>query len=355
MLRNVAMFSLAAMAVACGDNRGEAPDAMGPADAAVDAGIDAGPDANPQTPARLFDTGLCVDLACTQIAADAFSYTPRWALWTDGADKDRWIRLPPGTKIDNSDPDHWQFPVGTKVWKSFSLGGIRVETRYMVKLGPGSNQWFMVSYAWNTAQTDTLAVPSGRDNANGTTHDIPSRSDCRQCHDRIGDRILGFSALALDYSGPANHLDLDDLVRVRWLGTALPGAASPHYPLPTGRNAGEIANAAEAVGYLHINCGHCHNPQSPVYSGTPLQLRLTADGLADWPSTTVYSTTVNVAGSPVLGATIVVKPQAPDESILIKRMTSADESYHMPALGSVVVDPTAQTRLLAWINSLPTM
>ncbi|MEZ4360121.1 MAG: hypothetical protein R3B48_08070 [Kofleriaceae bacterium] len=343
----------AALAWSCGDNRA-APDARVDPDAAIDAPADAAPDANPLTPQRLVDTGLCVDAACTQLAAGVRTYEPRWTLWTDGAAKDRWIWLPPGTKINNGDADHWQFPVGTKLWKSFSLGGVRVETRYLLRLGPAERDWFMMSYAWNATQSDAVAVPEGRVDANGTTHDIPSSTDCRDCHDRIHGNVLGFSALALDYDAPADRLDLEDLAALDWLTTPLPGAASPRYPLPTGRTPEEDAAAADAVGYLHINCGHCHNPQSPVYAGSPLELRLTTGGLTSWPATTTYTTAVDVTTSVIVdGTTVIVKPQDADNSVLIKRMLHPDPIYHMPALGSVIVDEAAQTKLRAWIDALP--
>ena len=319
-----------------------------------DAPVDAGVPTNPLTPDRLIDTGLCSDPACTQIAPGVRTFAPRWTLWTDGAEKQRWIWLPPGKKIDNSDPNHWRFPVGTKLWKSFSIGGKRLETRYLVKLDTGDNHWFLVSYAWNTAQTEALAVPRGVDNAAGTNHDIPSRSDCRQCHDRVPGGVLGFSALALDYSAPGTNLDLDDLASAGLLTAALPGATSPHYPLPTGRNAQETQYAADAVGYLHVNCGHCHNPDSPVFAGSPLELRLTTNTLSSWPATTVYSTAVGVT-TPVTidGASVIIKPQDPAGSVVITRMNNANPAIHMPALGSEVVDATAQTLLRNWINSLP--
>jgi hypothetical protein len=165
---------------ACGDNsdRPGTPDAgmdAPPVDAPpVDAPlVDAMPDAPPQAPAKLTDTGLCSDGPCMEIAPGIRTYVPRWQLWADGATKKRWIYLPPGTKIDNSTPDRWEFPIGTKIWKEFALGGVRVETRYMVKLAAGSLGWFMISYAWNQAQDEALPVSSGRENANGTTHDIP--------------------------------------------------------------------------------------------------------------------------------------------------------------------------------------
>ncbi len=341
---------------ACGDGSSSAlrPDAAQP-----DAAIDAMPetDANPQTPNRLIDTGLCVDVGCSQIAANIQTYVPRWQLWSDDATKQRWIQLPPGAKINNTDPDHWEFPVGTKLWKSFSLGGVRVETRYMVRLDaaePAFDDWFMISYIWNTEQNDAVAVRAGREDANGTTHDVPSRLDCIQCHERIDGRVLGFSALALDYAGPAGSLDLEDVSALGWLTTALPGTTSPRYPLPAGRSPAETAAAPEAAGYLHMNCGHCHNPDSPVYVGTQADFRLEVGKLGSWPQTPLYTSSIGVAAQQAIdGATVLVKPQDPTGSVMITRMLSTVPGIHMPDLGSVVVDQPAQTSLRAWINSLP--
>jgi hypothetical protein len=54
--------------------------------------------------------------------ADATAFTPHYPLWSDGSAKRRWLRLPPGTSIDKSNPDAWEFPRGTKAWKEFSRG-----------------------------------------------------------------------------------------------------------------------------------------------------------------------------------------------------------------------------------------
>src|ERR1043165_6412078 len=57
------------------------------------------------------------------------SFSPQYPLWSDGAHKRRWIYLPPGTAIDASRLDAWEFPIGTRLWKEFSLGG-PIETRF---------------------------------------------------------------------------------------------------------------------------------------------------------------------------------------------------------------------------------
>src|SRR5690606_6462697 len=128
------------------------------------------------------------------------AFSPQYPLWTDGAAKARWVRLPPGGRIDASDPDRWLFPVGTRFWKEFSFNGRKVETRLIWRTGAGS--WSFASYVWNESQTEaTLAPPGGVPAAAaiqpGTWHDVPSRDDCRACHDGGGATVLGFTALQL--------------------------------------------------------------------------------------------------------------------------------------------------------------
>src|SRR5262249_5689943 len=83
-------------------------------------------------PQRLSEWPAYADLRSGRIAADALYFEPGYRLWSDGADKRRWVRLPPDSRIDTSDPDHWSLPVGTELWKEFSLGGVRLETRLVL-------------------------------------------------------------------------------------------------------------------------------------------------------------------------------------------------------------------------------
>jgi hypothetical protein len=68
---------------------------------------------------HLRDTGLFVETV-TEIGAGIVAFSPQYPLWSDGAKKRRWISLPPGTFIDASRPDAWEFPRGTRLWKEFS-------------------------------------------------------------------------------------------------------------------------------------------------------------------------------------------------------------------------------------------
>lgn len=353
------LLACAVLLAACGNHHAQKPDAA-PGDALApepDAPVDAElPDADPLEPATLAGTGLCLDAACTQISPDVHAYTPRWPLWADGAGKRRWMYLPPGTQIDTTDMDHWRFPVGTKFWKEFTSGGVRVETRYIAKVGPGDTQadWFYVAYQWNQTEDATTAVPFGVVDANGTTHDIPSRAECFGCHDNLRPtRILGFGALQLDYTNPtAGEIDLAGAIANGWL-TAPPTGSTPYFPLPTDGT----ADAQEALGYLHANCGHCHNPTSDVYmsNGIPMVLRLSVGALGSVAQTAAYQTAVGQDATTIQGGlSKIITPGAPDQSQLIYRFESANPAVRMPPIAVEMFDPDASTTLRTWITNLPT-
>src|SRR6188472_4441619 len=61
-------------------------------------------------PERLSETGLFAPGSVTDIDPRNLAYAPQYPLWTDGATKRRWVRLPEGAAIDARDPDAWQLP-----------------------------------------------------------------------------------------------------------------------------------------------------------------------------------------------------------------------------------------------------
>lgn len=343
------------VAAACGDDGHAALDAA-PGDG-VGGQLDAPLDADPLHPPTLADTGLCTNAACTTYAANAHSYVPQYALWSDDATKKRWIYLPPGTQIDTSNMNFWKFPVGTKLWKEFTRDGVRVETRFMLKIKADDSQvgsWLFASYGWNgTQDATTEATPAGVVNANGTAHDIPSRSQCRRCHENTPGRVLGFQAMSLDYAAPAGELDLDDVVGMNLLTTPPAGTATPHYPLPGNGPNNNAVNQA-AFGYLHANCGGCHNPTSAVFATTALELRMDVTKLGSVNMMPAYASTVNVNGT-VGGLTgPIVKPGDRASSVIIIRTNiPAGMPNRMPEIGTEMIDPAGQAALINWINQLP--
>src|SRR5207244_1848579 len=96
--------------------------------------------------------------------------------------------------------------------KEFAFGE-RVETRYMVHTAAG---WRFATYLAD----GTRAPREGKDLG---FHQIPAASDCLGCHGNGRTPVLGYSAVQLGKK-------------------EIPGS--------------ELQK--KALGYLHGNCGHCH-------------------------------------------------------------------------------------------------
>lgn len=306
-------------------------------------GQEAGPEAGAAPyPLLLSETGLFTDVPTETLAPGVRPFQPKYALWSDGATKRRWIYLPEGAQIDTSDMDYWQYPVGTKVWKEFTLGSVRVETRLQYKAGPSKTDWVMIAYQWRSDLRNADAVPAGVPDARGTTHDIPSTEDCLFCHGNMKDSLLGVSALQLSHS--LTGVTLTDLVSENRLSSP-PSAPFTIPGDPT---------AEGALGYLHANCGTCHNPASDVYALTGLRLWESTGALDTVENTTAYRTTVGQPNG-ALPQFHVIEPGDPDRSELVLRMSvrGTASPTQMPPLATEVVDTAGVAKVRAWIESLP--
>ncbi|HSD65863.1 MAG TPA: hypothetical protein VLF95_04135, partial [Vicinamibacteria bacterium] len=177
-----------------------------------------------EPPRTLRETGLYADWAAKTVDRGNLPFTPQYPLWSDGAVKARWIHVPPGRFIDASDADSWEFPVGTKLWKEFRIGGRRVETRYVESTAEG---WQFAVYLWSGDEEEAPLAPergtrASAEVAPGVRHVVPSRYDCRVCHEGRPVPVLGFNALQLSPDRDPNaphaerpghdHLDLRALV-----------------------------------------------------------------------------------------------------------------------------------------------
>ena len=292
-------------------------------------------------PAMLSETGLFSDVVSEALAPGVMEFAPSYELWSDGATKRRWVYLPPGTQIDSYQADFWTYPVGTKLWKEFTRDGVRVETRLIHKYA--SEAWFMSAFEWNDEGTDALAVPDGHVDARGTEHDIPDRDTCRECHDSMPDRVLGFSALQLSHAG--SGVTLDQLIEEQRLNA--PPSAPPAVP------GGDIERAA--LGYLHANCGHCHNDggSSDAFSEVSMVLWLPGAALVQPSDTPTYTTTIGrntESSSGIAGQRIV--PGDFENSVLYQRFVSTDPDLYMPPYGTEITDPTGRQIIEDWISTL---
>lgn len=350
-IRRVGLLLIGACVAACGG--GDAgPDAAPPDAAPPDASP---PDATPipdasTAPESLRETGLYADFDNEILAPGVREFTPKYQLWSDTAEKKRWVYLPPDTQINTADMDYWVYPVGTRLWKEFWRDGKRVETRLLYKTRDikGPSGWIMRTFVWNEEQTDAVLVRGGQDDAVGTEHDVPSEIECLRCHSGTPDVALGFSAVLLDHANSA--VNLQWLVNRNILTAPPAGAGMPYFPLP-GTQAQQ-----DTLGYLHTNCGTCHNPTTEVFmSGDALMnLRLITSQIATVEGSPAYTTTVcQEMQKPIPVAEQIIVPGSPDTSAMYLRMNQRGTEDEMPQLGSELVDPTGVAAIRAWIENIP--
>lgn len=306
----------------------------------------------------LSSTGLYTNIASQQIDSRNRFFAPQYVLWSDAGAKRRWIFLPPGMQIDTSDMNRWVFPVGTKIWKEFVFQGQRIETRLIEKVAPGegTGAWTFRTFQWRSDGSDAaLASADGvRDVAQtqfGTLHDLPSQAQCMQCHDRGGDSPLGFSALQLSddldplAERPADSVTLNGLVAAGLL--TRPPAAQPRIAAdsPTGR---------VAMGYLHANCGNCHNPRGRAgYLGLDVFHR---EGTHSERDEQAYRTAVNKRTSAYVipgmspSQSFLIKPGSPSQSAIVVRMSHRGDAHAMPPIGSEVTDAEGIGFVTDWVR-----
>lgn len=305
-------------------------------------------------PPTLAATGLYADAASGALAPGVLTYSPQYPLFSDGAAKRRFIALPAGTAIDAADPDHWVFPVGTRLWKEFSFAGRRVETRYMERRADG---WLYAAYVWDAAEQEATLAPlrgiAGVAVGEGGRHDIPGRFDCLACHQGQPQEVLGFGALQLSpnrdpgalHAEPPRAGDADlTLLLERGLVANLPaGLQRPAIPGGPRQRA--------ALGYLHANCAPCHNAASPL-RGLELDFAYTLQRPEGAPPAAL-ATSLGAATRKRTGAApalVRIAPGDPRESGLLQRMQTRDPNTVMPTLGTRLVDGEAVALLEAWIR-----
>ncbi|MSP60672.1 MAG: hypothetical protein EXR72_10090 [Myxococcales bacterium] len=153
--------------------------------------------------------------------------------------------------------------------------------------------------------------------------------------------MIGVSALHLS-SGDGKSA-LSKLAAMKLLSAPPPG----EFEVP---GAGVVK---EALGYLHANCGHCHNERPEKHDLSKMRLRVHVTDKtpeATWAYiTAIHSKTFHVGPTGTLEAIV---PGMPDQSQLYERMGLRDD-WQMPPRCTLQVDPTGLKTVRDWITALP--
>ncbi len=254
-------------------------------------------------------------------ASDVRPYDPVWPLWSNGLDKERWLYVPKGETVDTRGED-WDFPAGSVFFKTFSAGGTKIETR-LIRKTPRDFEY--ATYVWDgddadlQGDWDSVEV----DWVEGVEHKVPSKLDCRTCHEP-GGGVLGLRAVQVDAKGVDALADLLDPV-------PKPEPVVGPDPLTT-----------EVLGYFVGNCVACHDGGGGDQHSFDLRPEVAVENTVDRPTE---------ANASAPGIRVV--PGAPEESILFLAFSGEhenDEIRSMPPLGVQARDLEAVELLRTWIS-----
>ena len=283
------------------------------------------------------------------------------SLFSDYADKHRFVYVPKGKIAAYQKNSVFSFPVGSVLIKTFSYEPINdqrserhlIETRLLIRKDSG---WDALTYVWDEeGQEASLTLAGKTVKANYISNDgrqldiryrVPNKNQCKECH-LENESIVPIGPkprnLNRDYSyleGTMNQLE-------KWMSIKFIDA----YPEKINSvvdfmdSSKPINDRARA--YLDINCGHCHAPEgSASNSGLYLDLLETREkqlGVFKGPVATGR-------GSGGLDYSIV--PGHPDESILLYRMISDAPDIMMPESGRSVMHKEAVDIIYQWIEEM---
>jgi uncharacterized repeat protein (TIGR03806 family) len=284
-------------------------------------------------------------------------YSLNTPLFTDYANKYRFVFVPPGAAAQYHDRDVFAFPVGTVLVKTFAyptdnatIPNRLIETRLLIRKQHG---WVALPYVWNDTMTDAVLAKAGKrldvswvgpgGEPQRTSYKVPNVNQCKGCHVQ-GDALLPI--------GPkARHLNEDGQLQ-RWarsgLLVGLPDDPADIPRVPVWDDPRDSALDKRARAYLDINCAHCHTPGGPGdTSGLYLEY---------WRTDTVA---LGVGKRPVAagrgtgGRPFGIDAGRPENSILLFRMESVDPGIMMPELGRSLVHQEGVALIREWISQMP--
>ncbi len=302
----------------------------------------------------LSDYGLFSDMSAARPAAGVVPYDLVNPLFSDHAEKHRFVFVPPGTSADYDEADVFAFPLGTVLVKTFAFapdmrapddGAYRVETRLLIHKAAG---WAAFAYIWNADGTEAEYAPIGGRRTVETispsgapltiNYAVPNQNQCKTCH-QAGDAIAPIGPTARNLN---HHGQLDD-----WAARGLLTGLDPSAPAAPSVYDVTLPLDARARAWLDINCAHCHKADgSASNSGLVLS------------ATETDPVKVGIGKRPVAAGRgagklfQVIVPGAPERSILAYRMASIEPGVAMPELGRSVHDPEGLGLIRDWIAEM---
>ncbi|MEX1238989.1 MAG: SO2930 family diheme c-type cytochrome [Cyclobacteriaceae bacterium] len=294
-------------------------------------------------------------------SAGVFPYTLNTPLFSNYAEKLRFVKLPEGKKIRYRDSAAFDFPFGSVLIKNFyypldfrkpEMGRVILETRLLVH---EENGWQAYPYIWNREQTEAIYDPAGEAravryvNASGkkisTSYLIPNKNQCKGCHLK-GNVVVPVGPSARQLNRPTEGTAENQLKH--WAALGIIEGLPPLSELPKGIVWDDAATGSlndRARAYLDANCAHCHSKEGPANTSG-----LFLDVYEKDPSHLGVNKSPVAAGRGAGNLNFDIVPRAPDKSILIFRMKTNDLAIAMPEIGREQVHKEGVALVEEWIR-----
>ncbi len=298
-------------------------------------------------PVQLSNWGCFLSSDITTFSPSVIPYDMNNVLWTDNADKGRFMAIPDGTTIGVDAEGRFNFPVGSVVGKHFWVGARIVETRLM--LNHAQAGWGGYSYEWNDLETDATLLSGGkeRDLGNNTSWFYPSPAECMECHTLISGFTIGPEVGQLNriYEYPVSGINANQLITLESIGVMTVDfteqqKGTAFYAIDDVAYTDEL----RARSYLHSNCAYCHQPGGPGGGNMDFRMSASLDAMGVCNKAAVYP----FGSAP---DQVIIAPGDHVNSNLVRRMEDLGLN-RMPPLGTAEVDVDAMVVIKAWIDGI---
>jgi len=292
-------------------------------------------------------------------------YSVASSLFSDYAEKLRFIKVPNGQKLTANSDGSFNYPKGSVLIKTFYYPGNFnepeknrriIETRLLIKT---KTDWVALPYVWNNEQTDAVLEIAGdrlpvnwidkNNNHIEIEYSVPNMNQCKGCHVHHNEfKPLGPKLKNLNFSYHYNDTTFNQIDK--WVELGILEASPLFAELPKSINyddphSGSVKERARA--WLDVNCANCHQLGGPAEtSGLFLefgQLNPRALGIMKPPI---------AAGRGAGNHKYTIVPGYPDKSIMVYRINSTDPGIMMPELGRKLVHQEGLDLIRQWIEEM---
>ena len=310
---------------------------------------------------KLSDYGFFTNLNKQIPTEGVLPYDLNSALFSDYADKLRFVYVPAGGFAKYNPDEVFDFPTGSVLIKTFAylndfpeseLDPQLLETRLLIRHDDG---WKNVSYIWNKEQTDAYKSIAGKTistqfineygDMQAIRYRVPNINQCKECH-QSNETISPIGPKARNLNKDISYADgsMNQLLKWHQQGWITENISTNS--MVDWSNINEDLDI-RARSYLDINCGHCHIEGGSADT-TGLYLNFTENRKINLG----YFKKPIAAGRASNNLKYSIVPGNPDESILLYRMQSLDPGIMMPESGRALQHVEAVDLLRKWIHQL---